>query len=77
MSEHKYSVSEIDELRRVVEFKWLFGCYSPANASRVGMSRSYRGEEKELAVEAMVRTHMLAGHTAQELVASEQVAHLE
>ena len=62
-----YTVSEIDALRRVVENKWLYGLYRP----RTGTSRSYSSSEKELAVEQRVRTHMLAGHTADDLLASE------
>jgi hypothetical protein len=69
MSEKRYSVSELDELRTAVEHKWLFGSY---NFEGAGFSRSYKEEEKAKAVEEMVRTHMLAGHTAEDLYASEQ-----
>lgn len=72
MSERKYSVSELDALRRVVETKWLFGVYHQNNI-RNHMSRCYKEEEKAKAVEQMVRTHMLAGHTAEDLLASEKV----
>lgn len=70
MSDRKYSVVEIDDLRRAVEYKYLFGRYSPVFRGG-GMSRCYREEEKSVAVEQMVRTHMLAGHTAGDMIASE------
>lgn len=66
----KYSVQELDALRSVVESKWLFGMYDTSNFS--GFGRSYGEGEKEKAVEEMVRTHMLAGHTAEDLIASQQ-----
>lgn len=71
MVERSYTVSEIDALRRAVEAKWLFGTYAPF-ASGVAYSRSYQGAEKDQAVEAIVRTHMLAGHTAKDLYESER-----
>lgn len=70
MSERKYSVSELDNLRRVVERKWLWGYYTPQMHS--GCSRGYKEAEKTKSVEELVRTHMLAGHTAEDLLASEQ-----
>lgn len=69
MSERSYTVSELDALRNAVERKWLFGSYRLGIQCR--MSRSYREEEKTKAVEEIVRTHMLAGHTADDLYASE------
>lgn len=73
MGERAYTVREIDALRAAVEKKWLFGSYNPWDRADGGSicSRSYRGEEKAAAVEEMVRTHMLAGHTAEDLYASE------
>jgi hypothetical protein len=70
MSDRKYSVGELDQLRRAVEHKWLYGSYLPS--TRGGFSRSYRDDEMTKAVEEMVRTHILAGHTAEDLYASEQ-----
>ena len=98
--ERKYSVAEIDALRKVVEQKWLWGRYSgpprfPRNVTpqtpytdKFGnsygspievpwgvSSRVYKETEKTAAVEQLVvRTHMLAGHTAEDLLASEQPA---
>lgn len=71
MSERKYSVTEIDALRRAVDNKYLWGCYSPPQTAGARLSRSYKEEEKAAAVEQRVRTHMLAGHTADDLYASE------
>lgn len=70
MNDRKYSVSELDKLRKAVEHKWLFGSYSLQPIS--GWGRSYNPAEKDKAVEEMVRTHMLAGHTVEDLYASEQ-----
>ncbi len=67
---HRYSVAELDALRRCVEMKYLYGTYDcPQNG---GMSRCFIANEKEKAVEERVRTHMLAGHTAEDLLASER-----
>ena len=67
MSERQYSVNELDALRIAVNNKWLYGSY----ISRNEFSRTYCEDEKTKAVEEMVRTHMLAGHTAKDLYASE------
>lgn len=71
MPERLYSVREIDALRLAIEHKWLFGTYG---FYRGGSSRSYREEEKAKCVEELVRTHMMAGHTAEDLYASERVS---
>lgn len=66
-----YTVEELDELRSIVEHKWLFGCYTPQrHESGISFSRSYKEHEKDIAVEQLVRTHMVAGHTAADLLAS-------
>ena len=72
MTERSYTVNELDALRHAVEQKWLFGSYGQSDC--FGPSRSWQGAEKEQAVEAIVRTHMLAGHTAEDLYASERSA---
>jgi hypothetical protein len=69
MTERKYSVGDLDALRRAVRDKWLWGSYHMTRESRA--SRSYREDEMTKAVEEIVRTHMLAGHTAEDLYASE------
>lgn len=70
----------------MVESKWLYGWYRiPIRRIRTvdggygggggGMiSRVYHESDKVKAVEEMVRTHMLAGHTADDLVKSEDEA---
>lgn len=68
MTDRKYSVEEVNALRRVVESKYLFGSYH----GRCGFSRAYKDVEKDKTVEEMVRTHMIAGHTAEDLLASEK-----
>lgn len=68
-NEKRYSVSELEALRQAVENKWLYGSYRLPTGS--AFSRSYREEEKTKAVEEIVRTHMIAGHTAEDLHASE------
>jgi hypothetical protein len=70
MSERKYSVSELRALRMAVEHKWLWGAYGCGAYQEC--SRQYQAEEKWKAVEEMVRTHMRAGHTAEDLYASER-----
>jgi hypothetical protein len=68
-----YTVQELDALRYVVGHKWLWGSYcSPTiTEDRPVWARPYRGNELIVAVEELVRTHMLAGHTADDLRASE------
>ena len=69
MQDRKYSVAEIDALREVVERHYLFGTYRLS--ARRGASISYREDEKNKIVEERVRTHMMAGHTADDLIASD------
>jgi hypothetical protein len=66
MSERSYTVREIDALRAACEERYLFGSCAPTSEGRSSMS--YREEEKAVAVEEMVRTHMIAGHVAQDLI---------
>jgi hypothetical protein len=72
MSQRKYTIKEIDELREVMEHKYLFGTYSH-EWSRPGPreSRTFYEKDKLVAVEEMVRTAMLGGITAAECLASE------
>lgn len=69
-----YTVEEIDALRRVVENKYLFGQYEFHHSPQGGSSsRSYKEDEMVRVVEERIRTHMLAGHTAADLLASEAI----
>ena len=72
MTERAYTVAEIQALRSAVKMKWLYGSYSPNFQQGSGMSRSYMESDKYKAVEEITRTHMLAGHTAEDLYASER-----
>lgn len=67
-----YTVNEIDELRRLIEHKYLFGSYlPPKEVPRMLTSRAYYEKDKVNHVESNVRTAMLAGHRAQDLIDSE------
>lgn len=70
MSGRLYSVHALNALRAAVENKFLFGSYDRERVC--GWSRQYSDVEKITAVEQMVRTHMEAGHTAEDLIASER-----
>lgn len=61
-----YTVHEINALRQACENKWLFGtaCIPP----RPCTSRAFREEEKTRCVEELVRTYMIAGLTAGDLL---------
>lgn len=81
VASRKYTAREVDELRSVCETKWLYGTtyweYPTDTASidsdgiffaNTRMSRAYREEEKVKAVEELVRTYMLAGITAKDII---------
>jgi hypothetical protein len=70
VTERAYTVRELDELREVVEHKWVWGSYRPLPGVR--QSRTYSPREKTKCVEELVRTHMIAGHTAEDLIKSEE-----
>ena len=69
--ERAYTVREIDALRRVCEDRWLYGT-SAMGVAGFRTSRSYRGEEKDVAVEQMVRTYMLGGVVASDIIAEDE-----
>lgn len=75
MEERRYTVAEIDALRRACRDKVVWGRFSGPNL-RPGQSavssRSFQSGEAERQAEDMVRTHMLSGHTADELRASDE-----
>lgn len=70
-----YTVQELNALRELVKMKYLFGTYRPLGGKLTqtyyAMSRSYCESDMVRAVEEQVRTHMLAGHTAADLLSSE------
>lgn len=72
--ERSYTVRELDDLRQAIETKWLFGRYRLVERGDCTsyQSRNYNETDKIKSVEKLVRTHMLAGHTAADLYASEQ-----
>lgn len=65
----EYTVHEANELRRVIENKFLWGTYNPPIGDVC--SRSYNETEKILHVNGDLHTYMLAGITAQDLLKSE------
>ncbi len=74
MTDRSYTIAELDALREVVEHKFLYGQFRPRSTRQIQAhcwSRPYREEDKIAHVEQQVRTHMLAGHTAEDLLASE------
>lgn len=80
--ERSYTVKEIDDLRKACKNKWLWGYYngprcvetfdSNGNIIKLNPSCSYNQQDLDKGVEELVRTHMLAGHTAQDLLDSEK-----
>lgn len=65
-----YTVNEVDELRRAVRNRHLWGSYRGPSGYCTS-SISYNEAEMTKNVEEIVRTHMLAGHTASDLILSE------
>jgi hypothetical protein len=66
MLERSYTVSEVDALRTALEKRFLFGSCAPNHKGR--SSLSYTEEEMAEVVEHRLRTHMIAGHVAQNLI---------
>lgn len=64
-----YTVQEIEDLRRAVDNKFLFGSYKIRTVGNT--SRPYHEADKVVIVEEKVRTFMLAGLTADDLRRSE------
>jgi hypothetical protein len=69
-----YSVAEVDALRAAVRCREQYGSCPPSR----GLLRGTIRDEADLAriVEECVRTHMLAGHTAEDLRAAEEAVTL-
>lgn len=73
MVERSYTVQEIDALRRVHKDKLVCGRYS-GPVGDLSASWGFNPQEMEKQAEDRVRTSMLAGHTAEDLLASEREA---
>lgn len=73
--DRSYTVKEIDALRQACENRCLWGRYSGPvfDGFKNGVcSRAYTEDKLAAEVEELVRTHMLAGHTVQDLIDSEK-----
>ena len=73
----KYSVNEMDDLRAVLRRKFNFGVYCIENirsssGGGVTFGRVHSAGEDLAWVEDRLRSHMLAGHAAQDLLDSER-----
>lgn len=68
MPERSYTVAEIDELRATVRSHVVFG-RNPSFSANGGHGSwpAQSNQEISSVVEDRVRTHMLAGHTAEDL----------
>jgi hypothetical protein len=77
MSKRAYTVSEVDALKSAHENKLVFGFYSgaPFTPNREGYSATWRRsiglQALACGIESGVRISMRAGHTADDLLASE------
>lgn len=67
-----YTVREIDELRKCCSRKLKYGAYNEW-PYEPGQGLIYSNPASQADIEEMVRTHMIAGHTAQDLLDSEAV----
>lgn len=74
MVERRYTVKEIDHLRSVCKDLWSFGpeIFMPLDKKEYNLiqGRFWRGSERDVAVEELVRTYMLAGLTGQDIIDS-------
>lgn len=72
MAERAYTVSEIDELRNTLKYRYMFGSsyFPPNSGDRTG--RVYREDEMVAEVEQQVRTYMIAGITSDDIVAHDK-----
>lgn len=70
MAEKKYTVEEIDDLRRALRERYMWGNANGPHFAEVHsavVSRSYKETEMSAVVEDQLRTFMLAGVSAQDL----------
>lgn len=74
MAERAYTVTEIDALRQVLKNK-MFGQRWVTCFSSDAQEQEDRRVAREAAmVEDVVRTHMLAGHTAEDIILAAKAA---
>ncbi len=77
MADRAYTVTELDALRRVIRRKATWGRYDgdlpmPKDAvTFVQRAHTYAPDVLNRIVEEQARTHMIAGHTAEDLLASD------
>ena len=71
MYHRKYTVEEIDQLRDVIRNRMLWGSYHIPQMPGGSISITYREDELTTRIEEHVRTHMMAGHTAADLLGEE------
>lgn len=69
MKERSYTVKEIDDLRSVCRCRFIFGTCVLVKSQG---SHGYPADVEQKAVEEIVRTHMIAGHVAQDLIDEDQ-----
>ncbi len=68
MTDRSYSLVEIDQMRALIDNKYLYGAFRP-HFSEAGIgSRAFYEEEKTACVEEQLRTHMVAGLGPDDLV---------
>ena len=75
MSERAYTVAQINQLRDVCREKVIWGSYGGPDlepGETTVMSRGFAPGDVERDTTELVRMHMLAGHTAADLLASER-----
>jgi hypothetical protein len=65
LGERAYTVAEIDDLRAVCEFRYIWG--TTFLIEPMGTSREYNEQDMNKYVEDELRTYMLAGITAQDI----------
>jgi hypothetical protein len=72
MIDRRYTVREIDDLRRVLDLRWLYGSsIVPLRRFPRSLALTYKESERSAAVEDLVRTHILCGHTAADIEAAD------
>lgn len=62
--ERAYTVKDIDDLRKVVDNRLTYGT---SNLGKIPLNRLWRSPDK-MYIEELVRTYMLAGITANDII---------